>query len=40
MKTYETPELEIILFDTDDVIATSIIDGGGDGWGDDGRGDE
>ncbi len=34
MKAYETPELEIIPFETKDVIATSIIDGGDDGWGD------
>lgn len=30
---YETPEMEIVEFDTEDVITTSQIDeGGGEGW--------
>ena len=30
---YETPEMEIVEFDTEDVITTSKIDeGGGEGW--------
>ena len=30
---YETPEMEIEEFDTEDVITTSQIDeGGGEGW--------
>lgn len=30
---YETPEMEIVEFDTEDVITTSQIDeGGAEGW--------
>ena len=32
---YETPEMEIVEFDTEDVITTSggqIDEGGGEGW--------
>ena len=30
---YETPEMEIVEFDTENVITTSQIDeGGGEGW--------
>lgn len=30
MKKYETPEMEVILFENEDIVTASMGDGGGD----------